>query len=158
MIETATSSSVASNDLANHAPEFAVDGLISNTQYGFFMTDRLKYSWLDLHLATPKRLIGIKITSRTDMYIDGIRKMEIRAGMDPASGTMALLTHNEKVGYYEGPAAQGETFTIMFDKTVLAKYVSIQMTYKLVGLSYGWLWVNEAVLIKGSKNLNPDQS
>ena len=72
--------------------------------------------------------------------------------MDPASGAKILLTHNEKVGYYEGPAAQGESFTIMFDKTLLAKYVSIQLTYLLAGLTYGWLWVNEAVLIKGSIN------
>ena len=152
MIETATSSTVFQNDLAKYAPELAADGLISNTANGFFMTEREKYSWLDLHLATPKRLIGIKITSRSDMYIAGIEKMEIRAGMDPASGDKVLLTHNEKVGYYEGPAAQGETFTIMFDKTVLAQYVSIQLTYLLAGLSVGWLWVNEAVLIKGNTN------
>ena len=137
MIETATSSSVASNDLTKYSPEFSVDGLISNTDTGFFKTKREKYSWLDPHLATPKRLIGIKITSRMDVYKEGIEKMEIRAGR------RWDITRDQR--------RRGETFTTMFDKSVLAENVSIQLTYLLQGLSYGRLWDNEAILIKGAK-------
>ena len=61
----------------------------------------------DLHLANPQRLIGIKITSRMDVYKEGIEKMEIRAGMDPASGAKILLTHNEKVGVLRGTSGAG---------------------------------------------------
>ena len=147
-IEPPTSSSIFQNNADLHGPGLAVDGKISETATGFFMTEKLVHSWLELPLKNPKRLIGIKITSRKDMFINSIRDVEIRAGMEPASGTGTMFTHNQKVGHYAGPAAQGETFTVMFDKTVLAKYVTIQLRYTNVRF-VGWLYVNEAVLIPG---------
>ena len=149
VIESPRSSTVFENKVDLYGPSFAVDGKISSGSTGFFMTDKLHYQWLELPLKVPKRLIGVKITNRKDLDTDSLFKMEIRAGPDPASGS-DRLTHNEKVGYYNGPADKGETFVVWFDKTVLAKYVTLQLTYGNIIKFLGWLYINEVVLIPGS--------
>ena len=149
VIETPRSSTVFENKVDLYGPALAVDGKISSGSTGFFMTDKLHYQWLELPLKVPKRLIGVKITNRKDLDTSSLFKLEIRAGGDQASGS-DKLTHNEKVGYYNGPAAKGETFVVWFDKTVLAKYVTLQLTYGNIIKYLGWLYINEVVLIPGS--------
>ena len=127
---------------------FATDGKISSVNTGQFISNKEKHPWLEIPFTSPLRIAGIVLISRGDVDRKKLKKVEIRAGMNAASGTGKLLKHNRKVGFYEGPAGQKETIKIMFDKPLTAKYVSIQLTYTD---AQAMLEINEATPIKGNK-------
>ena len=72
-------------------------------------------------------MTGVTIVPRYDYDTKRFQNIEFRAGMTTVvDGFKGKLTINEKVGFFTGPAAPGQNYTILFDKTVLAKYITIQ--------------------------------
>ena len=106
-----------------------MDGKVSDTMDGVFRSEGEDHDWLEIPIVSPMRVEGIELTARNDkvILVNTLKKLEIRAGMDAASGTGdVMLTHNKKVGYYEGPAGQGEVVKIKFAFPATVKYITIQ--------------------------------
>ena len=52
---------------------------------------------------------------------------------------------NTKVATFDGPAVEGQTYRINFDRTIVAKYVTIQKIGKGV-----YLEINELTMLAGN--------
>ena len=130
---------------SEYGPETAIDNKISQTQYHFFHSQTESNPWLELSM--PEGLIGgVEIVTRSGCCADRVRDIEVRAGMSPVpSGFKGRLTINTKVATFVGPAdANLKTYRISFDRSVLAKYVTLQ---KIGG--HVTLEINEVTMIKG---------
>ena len=88
---------------------------------------------------------GLEIVTRSGCCADRVRDIEVRAGMDPVpNGFKGILTINSKVATFVGPAdANLKTYRIDFDRTVRAKYVTLQRIGGPVTLE-----INEVTMIK----------
>jgi len=107
-------------------PVFAIDGKISTTFEYFFHSARENYPWFQLWIPEGN-VTGVTIVPRYDYDTQRFQNIEFRAGMTTVvDGFKGRLTINEKVGFFTGPAVPGENYTITFDTTVLAKYITIQ--------------------------------
>ena len=96
---------------------------------------------------------GVEIVTRYGCCPDRVRDIEVRAGMDSVpNGFKGELTINTKVATFVGPAdANLKTYRINFDRSVLAKYVTLQ---KIGG--HVTLEINEVTMIKSQQgNLLP---
>jgi len=89
---------------------------------------------------------GVDIVTRYGCCADRVRDIEVRAGVDPVpNGFKGRLTINTKVATFVGPAdANLKTYRINFDRSVLAKYVTLQRIGGHVTLE-----INEVTMIKG---------
>ena len=114
------------NDNDAYKPVYAIDGKISREQVDFFHSKEENYPWFQLWI--PEGYVtGVKIAPRYDYDTKRFQNIEFRAGMATVvDGYKGKLTINEKVGFFTGPATPGQNYTILFDKTVLAKYITIQ--------------------------------
>ena len=88
---------------------------------------------------------GVEIVTRYGCCADRVRNIEVRAGMDPVpNGFKGRLTTNTKVATFVGPAdANLKTYRINFDRSVRAKYVTLQRIGGPVTLE-----INEVKIIK----------
>ena len=78
---------------------------------------------------TQFKSIGVFQTTKS------FQKIEFRAGMSSvADGYIGILTINTKVAYFTGPATEGQTYTIHFEKQIVAKFITIQCLDKDVYL------------------------
>ena len=134
----------ASSELnRDFVPSYAIDGKISSISQYFYHSKKEDYPWLQL--ALPESVIsGVKIVTRVSCCKERFQNIEVRAGMDSVEvGFKGRLKVNTKVGFYTGPpSTNGQTITITFDKTVLAKYITIQHTGQKAILE-----VNEVTLL-----------
>ena len=89
---------------------------------------------------------GVEIVTRYGCCEERVRDIEVRAGMDPVpTGFKGRLTINTKVAAFVGPAdANLKTYYINFDRSVLAKYVTLQRIGGSVTLE-----INEVTMIQG---------
>ena len=88
---------------------------------------------------------GVEIVTRPGCCAERVRDIEVRAGMDPVpNGFKGRLTTNRKVATFDGPAdANLKTYRINFDRSILAKYVTLQRIGGGVTLE-----INEVTMIK----------
>ena len=89
---------------------------------------------------------GVEIVTRYGCCAERVRDIEVRAGMESVpSGFKGRLTTNTKVATFDGPAdANLKTYRINFDRSVLAKYVTLQRIGGNVTLE-----INEVTMIQG---------
>merc|ERR1719477_545265 len=122
----------------------AIDGKISEENSHFFHSLPESNPWLELSM--PEGYIsGVEIVTRYGCCADRVRDIEVRAGVDPVpNGFKGKLTINSKVATFVGPAdANLKTYRINFDRSVRAKYVTLQR------IGVGNLEINEVTMIKG---------
>ena len=87
---------------------------------------------------------GVEIFNRADCCGDRLRNLEIRAGLEPVpAGTTgrALLTQNERVGFFVGPGENGGTYKVMFSSPKLVQFITLQLMDKI------WMNLNEVKVI-----------
>ena len=125
-----------------YIPVFAIDGKISTIFEYFFHSKRENYPWFQLWIPEGN-VTGVTIVPRYDYDTQRFQNIEFRAGMTTVvDGFKGRLTINEKVGFFTGPAVPGENYTITFDTTVLAKYITIQRMQESAVLE-----INEVTLL-----------
>ena len=140
----ARASSEFSSNSGLYGPEKAIDGLISENNVNFFHSNKEDNPWLELSIPEDY-FIGLKIVTRFDCCAERLRDLEIRAGNSPVpSGSIGRLTVNTKVATFDGPAVEGQTYRINFDRRILAKYVTIQKIGRGV-----YLEINEVTVLTG---------
>ena len=72
-----------------------------------------------------------------------MKNIEVRAGMTSVpEGFRGRLTVNREVGFFTGPAESAKAYRILFDKRVLAKYITLQKLGNTVTLE-----INEVMII-----------
>jgi len=124
--------------------DYAIDGKISEENHHFFHSLSESNPWLELSM--PEGYIsGVEIVTRYGCCADRVRDIEVRAGMDPVpNGFKGRLTINTKVATFVGPAdANLKTYRINFDRSILAKYVTLQRIGEGVSLE-----INEVTMIR----------
>jgi len=124
--------------------DYAIDGKISEENHNFFSSLSESNPWLELSM--PEGYIsGVEIVTRYGCCADRVRDIEVRAGMDPVpNGFKGRLTINTKVATFVGPAdANLKTYRINFDRSILAKYVTLQRIGEGVNLE-----INEVTMIR----------
>jgi len=124
--------------------DYAIDGKISEENHNFFSSLSESNPWLELSM--PEGYIsGVEIVTRYGCCADRVRDIEVRAGMDPVpNGFKGRLTINTKVATFVGPAdANLKTYRINFDRSILAKYVTLQRIGEGVSLE-----INEVTMIR----------
>ena len=124
--------------------DYAIDGKISEENHHFFHSLSESNPWLELSM--PEGYIsGVEIVTRYGCCADRVRDIEVRAGMDPVpNGFKGRLTINTKVATFVGPAdANLKTYRINFDRSILAKYVTLQRIGEGVNLE-----INEVTMIR----------
>ena len=93
---------------------------------------------------------GVEIVLRYNNMkytLERFQNIEVRAGMTSVpDGLKGRITVNTKVGFFPGPASNGQTFIIKFDKRVLAKYITLQNIGEDV-----FLEINEVTILKGTE-------
>jgi len=121
----------------------AIDGHISKTWWSLFASSFEDYPWLEI--STPEGIInGVEIVTRFDCCWTRLQNIEIRAGLVPVPHMFkGKLTVNRKVATFVGPASRGQTYQVNFDRSVLAKYVTLQNIGKHVTLE-----INEITILK----------
>ena len=129
-----------------YSPRFAIDGKISDIGRHFYHSKREDFPWFQLRI--PEGYVsGVEIVARSDCCGNRLKNIEIRAGMTSVpDGFKGQLTVNTKVGFFPGPASNGQTFIISFDKRVLAKYITLQNIGEDVLLE-----INEVTILKGTE-------
>ena len=124
-----------------YLPEYAIDGKISRNDTHFYHSNRENYPWFELEIL-ERYVTGVIVVPRTSCCEERFRNIEIRAGMSSvAYRSQGNLTLNTRVAFFTGPATPGQNYTINFDKTVLAKYITLQRMEE-----YCRLEINEVVL------------
>ena len=121
------SAKASSQYASDYGPLTAIDDKISRDHRHFFHSRWESNPWLELSM--PEGYIsGVEIVTRYDCCADRVRDIEVRAGMSPVpNGFKGELTINTKVATFVGPAdANLKTYRINFDRSVLAKYVTLQ--------------------------------
>ena len=109
-----------------YLPEYAVDGKISNDDFYFYHSSRQNYPWFEVE-TLERYVAGVIIVPRTSCCAERFRNIEIRAGMSSvAYRSTGNLTINTRVAFFTGPATTSQNYTINFDQTVLAKYITLQ--------------------------------
>ena len=81
------------------------------------------------------------------------RDVEVRAGLDPVPDGFngQNLTVNKRVGFVPGPGVTGATYTVKFDATTTALYVTLQITDDTASR----LEINELIVLQeGKKNVS----
>ena len=128
-VEEVMVSSTKKGDAQKWGKQYAIDGKISSTRTGFYRSGKRDMApWLQLKLVTPQTVSGLEVVNRADGYGEHLKRLIIRAGMEavPDRQPMALLRHNKRVAIFKGPGETGKTYEIMFEKPVLAQYITIQ--------------------------------
>ena len=122
----------------------AIDGKISQKDSHFFHSQTESNPWLELSMLEGY-ISGVEIVTRYGCCADRVRDIEVRAGMDPVpNGFKGRLTINTKVATFVGPAdANLKTYRINFDRSILAKYVTLQRIGEGVNLE-----INEVTMIR----------
>jgi len=138
------SAKASSQYASDYGPLTAIDDKISQEHRHFFHSQAESNPWLELSM--PEGYIsGVEIVTRYGCCPDRVRDIEVRAGMDSVpNGFKGELTINTKVATFVGPAdANLKTYRINFDRSVLAKYVTLQRIGGHVTLE-----INEVTMIK----------
>jgi len=127
------------------SPKKVIDNKISKNHVNIWHSNLEDYPWLELSI--PEGYVtGVVITTRFDCCEHRFRDIEIRAGKNSVpSGYKGRLTVNTKVATFAGPANKGQQVRIDFDRSILAKYVTIQKIGKRT-----YLEINEVKILKGS--------
>ena len=123
-------------------PEYSIDGKISkNAHKHLFHSKKEDYPWLEMTM--PEGLIrGVYVYTRYD-YGSRLENIEVRAGIASVpEGFKGRLTINTQVGFFTGPAESAKVYSIIFDKTVLAKYITLQRIREKATLE-----INEVMII-----------
>merc|ERR1719312_2314553 len=129
--------------------DYAIDGKISHENSKFFHSKFESDPWLELSM--PEGYIsGVEIVTRYGCCAKRVRDIEVRAGVDRVpNGFKGRLTINSKVATFVGPAdANLKTYRINFDRSVRAKYVTLQR------IGVGTLEINEVTMIKSQQVLS----
>ena len=155
LVEEVMVSSTQKNDDQKWGKQYAIDGKISSTYTGFYKSGKGDTApWLQLKLVSPQIVSGLEVVNRADSGGERLKKLEIRAGMKPVPDGKGkpLLTQNERVAFFDGPGVTGKTHKIIFEKPILAQYITLQLTASKT------LQINEVRVLVQRMNSGIDQS
>ena len=106
----------------------AIDGKFSKDGFGYFHSAVEPYPWLMIRLNQGIILSGITIHNRQDCCGDRLKAIEIRAGEELIDeGHSGLIEENTKCGKFDGPGETGGVHTIICDRPIAARIVTIQI-------------------------------
>ncbi|XP_068729390.1 uncharacterized protein [Montipora capricornis] len=151
-------SSIYLNRADNWGPQLAVNGKISVNNEGYFHSAEEIYPWLEVKLPSPILILSLTIINRQNGFCERLRNLEIRAGLNPVPDDFTAhsrdchgnkqLDANFVCGHFAGPAVHlVEGPVIMFDKPILAQYLTLQI------MEFGILQIN-GLKINGGAILN----
>ena len=130
------------SDVNKFGPKLAIDGDVSNKRVLFYHSELEMHPWLEVKFPFPVLISCVTIINRKDSCWGRLRNVEVRAGMTsvPEGFTAVYRGHhsNKKIevntpcGYFEGPARGfvSEGHTIVFDRPILAQYITLQILEK----------------------------
>ena len=131
IIENNISASASSiyGSIEDHGPHLAIDGKISDTDLGFFHSDSERYPWFQVKLGSEKTISSVSIVNRKDSNGWRLADIEVRAGMVEVEHTFKnnRIEVNPICGTFQGPGADGHTYTITCKTPIKAKYVTVQI-------------------------------
>ena len=106
----------------------AIDGKFSKYGFGYFHSAVEPYPWLMIRLNQGIILSGITIHNRQDCCGDRLKAIEIRAGEELIDEDHSgPIQENTKCGKFDGPGETGGVHTIICDRPIAARIVTIQI-------------------------------
>ena len=131
----------------SYGPSFVNDLKEVSTASQSFTSASENHPWVEVKLKVAQEFTGVEFVNRGDgNFASHLKKVEVRAGLEsvPEGFAGAMLTINDKVGSYDGPAGSKEKVQVMFDSgPVVAQYLTLQ----LEGTS-SHLCLNEIYIVK----------
>ena len=73
--------SILLTSINQFGPTFAIDGEVSNKKHVFFHSELEMHPWLEVKFPFPVLISYVTIINRKDSCWDGLRNVEVRAGM-----------------------------------------------------------------------------
>ncbi|XP_052681078.1 fucolectin-7-like [Crassostrea angulata] len=112
-------SSIFGNNSADWDPSYATDGLVLNRCPKIFHSNFEPSPWIKVDLMNPLTISFIRVFNRPDVLGERFHDVAVE------------VTNNSDYiqrGFYEGPAATGETVDILCDYPTIARYVRLRIT------------------------------
>ena len=118
-----------------YGPAFLIDGVVitGSINNNWFTAINLPNPWFEISLTEPVDIAALEFSTlgAGGGDVDKFRKIAVRAGMTPTSvphqgSSNNLITDNEQVLEYVGPASQGEVVYVTFPNPRSAQFLLIQ--------------------------------
>ena len=114
--------------IESNGPHFAIDGKISNAENGLFHSESERYPWLQVKLGKEKTISSVTIVNRADSNGWRLANIDVHAGMTEVKPPNPKpIDVNPLCGRFEGPGADGKSYTINCETPIKAKYVTVQI-------------------------------
>ncbi len=124
-ITEATGSS--SNGDVSYVPDFAIDGLISETWLDFFHSLHDLHAWFQVEFSNVMTINNLFVVMRYNCCSDfRFKDVAVYVGNEPARPEK--VSRNQKCTFYEGPPSNGETLDLVCDAPTSGRYLIIQIT------------------------------
>ena len=92
-----------------------------------FSSSREDYPWLEWHLPTRSKIVGISITDRFYDIGDNLENIEIRAGTTSIdTNHRGKIIMNQFCGSFRGPGKNKRVYVVMCKEEIMADYITLQ--------------------------------